>query len=1144
MTRSGPCFFVFLLFISTFATPSDAQREGFISLDCGLPDGASYKDPKTGIVYTSDAGYIQSGESKNISSSILNSNPNLDAKFRKVRSFPAGDRNCFSLKPAEKGKKYLVRAYFMHGSYNDEAATEFDLHLGTNVWTRVSQNKSSPPWSTTIMAESSADSISVCLVNIGSGTPFVSVVETRLLGDLMYPEMLNATHSLVAFGLYDLGSGSSTGETSIRYPDDEYDRIWTPLTNPNWISINTSVTNFSQVTWIQPPTAVMRTAAVPRSSDGAISVDWEADDPRTEFLVFRHLIDFRSTSGGNESSGRPIRCCVNQGDCYVAVLQYLVPQAIGTSAPFTGYTKYSATFEKTADAPLPPLLNAVEIHTVRKLGLSETDSRDVDAMNNVGDAYGVKKNWAGDPCLPKRYSWNGLDCSYVDGQPPRVISLNLSSSGLKGTIDPSLGDLKVLQYLDLSGNDLTGTIPVFVSTLSALTYLDLSGNKLTGAVPQFLAALSNLRHLNLSNNELSGSVPQPLIEKTKTGSLELSVDSHLCSSDDCKTSKRNSSNVVPAVLASVSAVIVVVIVAGLLIIWLKLRAAKTGKRNRGFLDLENRRFTYKQLSRMTDDFQRVLGEGGFGIVYHGKMRDGTEVAVKVLSQNCQSTEFKTEAQLLMILYHRNLVRFVGYCDDGKVKALILEYMSRGNLRKLLSSDKNGDKNTASWVHRLQIALDIAQGLEYLHTGCSPPIIHRDVKPANILLNENLEAKLADFGISKVFANEKQSQISTQVKGTHGYLDPEYYASNSLNTKSDVYSFGVVLLELITGEPAVIGPSDTEKISVVEWVKRVIPGGDIAEVVDPRVQGAYKSASAWKAVEIAVSCTRPRAVERPSMRDVVFELKGCLESEIENDAAGKYENPASGIGDSVYLPKSRLLCNPSIDCEAKSEARTPLEGIMFQRIFGKPKQETNALATLDKLNETLEMLEKKEKVLLKKVAAEIEKAKEYTRAKNKRAAIQCLKRKRLYEQQVEQLGNFQLRIHDQMILLEGAKATTETVDALRTGASAMKAMQKATNIDDVDKTMDEINEQTENMKQIQEALSTPIGAAADFDEDELEAELEELEGAELEEQLLQPATTAPATVPYVPAGRQAARPAPQKTTPEEDELAALQAEMAL
>ncbi|KAK4755699.1 hypothetical protein SAY87_009456 [Trapa incisa] len=218
--------------------------------------------------------------------------------------------------------------------------------------------------------------------------------------------------------------------------------------------------------------------------------------------------------------------------------------------------------------------------------------------------------------------------------------------------------------------------------------------------------------------------------------------------------------------------------------------------------------------------------------------------------------------------------------------------------------------------------------------------------------------------------------------------------------------------------------------------------------------------------------------------------------------------------------------------------------MFSWLFVKTKSETtDTLSTLEKLNETLEMLEKKENVLINKASQEVEKAKEFTRAKNKRAAIQCLKRKRLYEQQIEQLGNFQLRIHDQMIMLEGAKATTETVDALRTGAAAMKAMQKATNINDVDKTMDEINEQMEIMKQIQEALSAPLGAAADFDEDELEAELEELEGAELEEQLLQPATMAPTVPVHVPVGPWPTRPA-QKQTAEEDELAALQAEMAL
>lgn len=217
--------------------------------------------------------------------------------------------------------------------------------------------------------------------------------------------------------------------------------------------------------------------------------------------------------------------------------------------------------------------------------------------------------------------------------------------------------------------------------------------------------------------------------------------------------------------------------------------------------------------------------------------------------------------------------------------------------------------------------------------------------------------------------------------------------------------------------------------------------------------------------------------------------------------------------------------------------------MFQKIFAKKKGEAvSARTTIDKLSETLEMLEKKENFLVKKAAAEVEKAKTYTKAKKKNAAIQCLKKKKMYETQIEQLGSYQLRIHDQMIMLEGAKATTETVDALRSGAATMKSMHKATNIDDLDRTMDEVNEQTENMKQIQEALSTPIGAAADFDEDELEAELEELEGAELEDQLLEPATSAPPAPVHTPAVKQPSRPV--KNTPEDDELAALQAEMAL
>ncbi|KAK4755923.1 hypothetical protein SAY87_009680 [Trapa incisa] len=219
--------------------------------------------------------------------------------------------------------------------------------------------------------------------------------------------------------------------------------------------------------------------------------------------------------------------------------------------------------------------------------------------------------------------------------------------------------------------------------------------------------------------------------------------------------------------------------------------------------------------------------------------------------------------------------------------------------------------------------------------------------------------------------------------------------------------------------------------------------------------------------------------------------------------------------------------------------------MFKRVFKKSSQhQPSAVMTIDKLNESLEMLEKKENLLVKKASAEVEKAKEYSKAKKKNAALQCLKKKKLYEKQIEQLATFQLRIHDQMIMLESAKATTDTVDALRIGASTMKAMNKATKIDDLERTMDEVNEQMEDMKQIQDALSAPIGAAADFDEDELEAELEELEDADLDEKLLQPIRAAPAAPSRVPVVKQSPRPAQQNNEPEDEELAALQAELAL
>ncbi|XP_056175271.1 probable LRR receptor-like serine/threonine-protein kinase At4g29180 [Syzygium oleosum] len=168
---------------------------------------------------------------------------------------------------------------------------------------------------------------------------------------------------------------------------------------------------------------------------------------------------------------------------------------------------------------------------------------------------------------------------------------------------------------------------------------------------------------------------------------------------------------------------------------------------------KNRQFTSTEVTRITENFETVIGEGGFGKVYFGKLDDGTEVA----------------SQLLMVVHHRNLVSLIGFCEEFENMALIYEYMSNGNVQQHLSA-KN--PNVLSWSQRLQIAIDAAQGLEYLHNGCKPPIVHRDLKTPNILLNENMQAKIADFGLSKAFVTEHDSHISTCPSGTPGYLDPE------------------------------------------------------------------------------------------------------------------------------------------------------------------------------------------------------------------------------------------------------------------------------------------------------------------------------------------------------------------------------------
>ncbi|XP_056176535.1 receptor-like protein kinase At3g21340 [Syzygium oleosum] len=307
------------------------------------------------------------------------------------------------------------------------------------------------------------------------------------------------------------------------------------------------------------------------------------------------------------------------------------------------------------------------------------------------------------------------------------------------------------------------------------------------------------------------------------------------------------------------------------------------------LRLKNRPFKYGEISRITGNFGRVIGEGGFGKVYLGTLDNGTAVAVKMLSESSRQgyKEFQAEAQLSMILHHRNLVSLFGYCNKSKHMALIYEYMANGNYGNIYQgtiwstryaneiSSVVGFFPSLLW-HCFYTFFPRISGLDYLHNGRKPSIIHRDMKTTNILLNEELQARVANYGLSRAFATEKDSHVSTFPAGTPGYLDPEIHSSGNFNKKSDVYSFGVVLSKLIMGRPAIMRSQDgNASLHILEWLIPIVESGDTRSIMDPRLQGEFDFNSAWKLVEIAMSCTQPTAIQRPDIHQVLAELESLV-----------------------------------------------------------------------------------------------------------------------------------------------------------------------------------------------------------------------------------------------------------------------------
>ncbi|XP_077238941.1 uncharacterized protein LOC143880052 [Tasmannia lanceolata] len=491
-------------------------------------------------------------------------------------------------------------------------------------------------------------------------------------------------------------------------------------------------------------------------------------------------------------------------------------------------------------------------------------------------------------------SWNSLSgpLPIEIGNLKMVQGIDFSENYLSGTIPVMIGECLNLFYLSLAGNSFQGPIPDSLAGLKGIEYIDLSSNNLSGMIPKSLCSLQFLQSLNLSNNHLQGQVPKSGIFANSsavslTGNAELcdgvsKLHLPVCATPEKEKHSDRSKAKLIIWLTVGSAALVFLLGCTFLLLWNRKSHKPTATDVISF-EGPHRLYSYYDIRTATNNFSsgNLIGEGSFGSVYKGVFRDGTLAAIKVfnMEQHGASKSFIAECETLRNVRHRNLVRIMSACSGGEFKALVLNFMPNGSLEKWLyeiSESRGRERRYLDLRQRLQIAIDVASGLEYLHHDCETPIVHCDLKPSNVLLDEDMTAVVSDFGLSRMLLQKSTTQHLSStlgLKGSIGYIAPEYGLGGGASAKGDVYSYGILLIEMFTRKR----PTDeifVNGLDIKKWVANALPD-QVMEILDMDLMEGHmnrREDCLVSLLTIGLSCTSEMPEERPDMRNVSSMIK--------------------------------------------------------------------------------------------------------------------------------------------------------------------------------------------------------------------------------------------------------------------------------